>query len=401
MKHEVRVLHVITRLIVGGAQENTTATVLGLARKNGFTVHLVSGPSPAAEGTLESEFAERPELLSYLPCLVRPVSPWSDVRALRLLTGAIRTYRPHIVHTHSGKAGILGRMAARRASVPLIIHTIHGPSFGRFQGGLANLIFTRAERYVAGFTDHFISVANAMTSQYLAAGIGRESQFTTIWSGFDLQPFVEARADPGLRAKLGLSANDFVIAKLARLTELKGHDDLFRAAKELVSSLPRLKVLLIGDGPLRPTLQAAAAKLGLQDHVVFAGLVAPEKVPGVLAVADVLVHLSLREGLPRALPQALAAGKPVISYNCDGAPEVCIEGETGFLVQPGDTATFCERVQQLALTPALCRRFGEQGRELVQSRFDVDQMVDAIHGLYLRLCREKGIPVPEPQNAIS
>src|SRR6266542_5350832 len=152
----MRVTHVITRLIVGGAQENTIATVLGLHRKPGVIVKLISGPTTGPEGSLESRFADSPELLSLSPELVRPIHPWKDLLALRHLTGIFRRDLPDIVHTHSGKAGILGRLAAHRARVPLIVHTVHGPSFGSFQGSLANLALGSAERYAAKFTSHFV-----------------------------------------------------------------------------------------------------------------------------------------------------------------------------------------------------------------------------------------------------
>jgi glycosyltransferase involved in cell wall biosynthesis len=390
MKGELRVLHVITRLIVGGAQENTVATVLGLHGRPGLSLSLISGLSSGSEGSLENRFEACPGILSLLPSLVRPISPWQDVRAATELTRLMRERRPHIVHTHSGKAGILGRLAARRASIPVIVHTIHGPSFGPFQGPLSNLVFRGAECYAARCTDHFISVADAMTRQYLRAGIGREEQFTRIWSGFDLQPFLEAGNKPSLRSSLGFTDDDFVVVKLARLTELKGHEELLCAAARLSSRCPRLKLLLIGDGPLRHKLETMASRSGLRERVVFAGLVSPGAVPELIGAADVLVHLSRREGLPRALPQALAAGKPVIAYACDGAPEVCVDGETGFLVKPGDIETLCKRIEEIASNPDLGRRLGERGREIVRSRFDVRSMVDAIHELYLQLSRAAG-----------
>src|SRR3954469_10406041 len=217
MRDDLRVVHVITRLIVGGAQENTVASVLGLHHKTGISVNLLSGPTDGSEGSLEPSFRQNPELLSIVPSLVRPIHPWKDVRALSQLRQQIRRTKPHLVHTHSGKAGILGRLAARRARVPIVVHTIHGPSFGRFQGTLANAIYTRAERLAGRSTDHFVSVANAMTRQYLEAGIGSPQQFTRILSGFDLEPFLQATNAPEGRASLGLNANDFVVAKIARL----------------------------------------------------------------------------------------------------------------------------------------------------------------------------------------
>ncbi|HVV70966.1 MAG TPA: glycosyltransferase, partial [Verrucomicrobiae bacterium] len=186
----MRVTHVITRLIVGGAQENTVSSVLGLKDRFDLDLSLVSGPTLGPEGTLERLFDNRPGLLHVEPSLVRPVHPWKDLLALARLTRLFRRQKPEVVHTHSGKAGILGRLAAARAGVPLIVHTIHGPSFGNFQGSSANLVFRRAERLAARFTSHFVVVAEAMKQQYLRAGIGQASQYTRIFSGFDLHPFL-------------------------------------------------------------------------------------------------------------------------------------------------------------------------------------------------------------------
>jgi glycosyltransferase involved in cell wall biosynthesis len=383
----MRVTHVITRLIVGGAQENTVATVLGLARKPEIEVALLSGPGAGSEGSLDRAFAALPEMLTLVPSLVRPVHPWKDCLALRQLTRQLRQRRPDIVHTHSGKAGVLGRLAAARAGVPIIVHTIHGPSFGPFQGPLANALFTTAERFAGRRTTHFVAVADAMQQQYLAAGIGRPAQYTTIRSGFDLKPFLAAAHDRSLRARLGLAPEDIVVGKIARLFKLKGHDDLLTVAPELVRRCPRLKFLLVGDGPWRGRLEAKARALGLSQHVVFAGLVPPTAVPPFIGAMDLVAHLSRREGLARALSQALASARPIVAYDCDGAREVCLENETGFLVPPGDLARLQERLLQLAQDAPLRHRMGQRGQQLIREHFDVQQMVDDIYALYLRLRR--------------
>jgi len=381
----VRVSHVITRLVVGGAQENTIATVLGLRTKPDVTVNLISGPTTGPEGSLEPSVAKIPGLLTIVPDLVRPVHPLRDFLALKQLETGFRRIRPDIVHTHSGKAGVLGRLAARRAGVPIIIHTIHGPSFGKFQGALANHLFRMAERKAARVTDHFIVVADAMRDQYLAAGIGRPEQYTRIFSGFDLAPFLAARNDLELRRQLNLDPDDFVIGKIARLFKLKGHDDLLDIAPNLVRQYPRLKFLLVGDGEWRARLEQRARSLRLQNHFIFTGLVPPDQVARYVGIMDMLVHLSLREGLPRALPQALAAGKPVVAYDCDGAREVCRDNETGFLIRPGDHHRLTTCLSQLADNPALRRRLGETGQAFVRQNFAVEKMVTAIHELYQTL----------------
>ncbi|HWX19580.1 MAG TPA: glycosyltransferase family 4 protein [Candidatus Binatia bacterium] len=384
----MRVTHVITRLIVGGAQENTAASVLGLAQKPGLEVDLLAGPSDGPEGSLKPLFATHPDRLNLLPELVRPVRPWKDWVALRRLTARFRASPPDIVHTHSGKAGVLGRLAAARAGVPIIIHTVHGPSFGAFQGALANLVFRAAERHAGKVTTHFVVVADAMREQYLEAGIGRPDQYTKILSGFRLEPFLSAKNDPAFRARLGVGPEDIVVGKIARLTRLKGHDDLFGLAPGLVRNCPQIKFLLIGDGEWRSRFEAQALRLGLGNHFIFAGLVAPDAVAQWVGIMDVVAHLSLREGLARALPQALAAGRPVVAYDCDGAREVCRDDETGFLVPPGDLAGLSRRLLQLAKDEPLRHRLGARGREFVRGRFSVEQMVEELYALYLRLAHQ-------------
>jgi glycosyltransferase involved in cell wall biosynthesis len=381
----MRVAHVITRLIVGGAQENTLASVLGLRQKPGLEVELIAGPTRGSEGSLESTCSAYPQMLTILPQLVRSVHPWKDALALRQLTRLFRVRRPDIVHTHSGKAGILGRLAGARARVPTIIHTIHGPSFGSFQGRLSNALFRSAERYAATVTTHFVVVAEAMKEQYLAAGIGCPDQYSKILSGFPLEPFLAAANDLQLRARLGLAPEDIVIGKIARLFELKGHEDLLAIAPELVSRCPRIKLLLVGDGPRRGQIERQARALGIEKHVVFAGLVPPAAVAPLLGVMDVLAHLSRREGLPRAVSQALAAARPVVAYDVDGAREVCLDNETGFLLPPGDLPALRERLLRLAQDAGLRERLGRTGQQFVRCRFGVQQMVDALYELYLRV----------------
>ncbi|MGA4643394.1 glycosyltransferase family 4 protein [Limisphaera sp. 4302-co] len=386
----MRVVHVITRLIVGGAQENTLASVIGLRQRHGWSVHLISGPTYGPEGSLEPVAAAVPGLLELERHLIRPVHPWRDVLAWRSLTRRFRRLRPDLVHTHSGKAGFLGRLAAHRAGVPVIVHTIHGPSFGPFQGPLPNALFRWAERRAGRVTTHFVVVAEAMARRYLEAGIGRPEQYSLIYSGFDLEPFLRATNDPAWRARAGLNPGDLVVGKVARLFKLKGHDDLLAVAPALLRRFPHLRFLFVGDGAWRARLEARARALGVDGAVRFVGLVPPESMPHWMGVMDVVVHLSRREGLPRALPQALAAGKPVVAYACDGAPEVCRPGETGLLVEPGDLAGLESALTQLLSDASLRERWGWRGREWVKQHFDVRLMVDRLHELYLRLLGSSG-----------
>ncbi len=385
----MRVTHIITRLIVGGAQENTVSSVLGLQNKPGLEVGLISGPTTGPEGSIESSFKAQQARLLLSPNLIRAVHPIKDWLALGELTRMLRAQRPDIVHTHSSKAGILGRLAAQRARVPIIVHTIHGPPFGSFQGPLANLVFTAAERHAARRTTHFVTVANAMTQQFLDAGIGRAEQFTRIFSGFPLEPFLAARNDFDLRAHYGIKPYDFVVGKIARLFTLKGHDDLIEAAPSLVRRHPKIKFLLVGGGPWRERLANKIRALNMENHFVFTDLVQPSGIPKLVGIMDALVHLSYREGIPRALPQAMAAARPVVAYDCDGAREVCIDQQTGFLIPPGDTARLAESILALATDRELRERLGRHGQAFVRERFPVERMVDDLHALYLKLAARR------------
>jgi len=387
----MRVTHIITRLVVGGAQENTLATINGLRAKPGLEVKLISGPTLGPEGSLENEARKilPGAQLEIIPELVRPVHPLKDFIALRQLEKILREQKPDLVHTHSGKAGILGRLAAKRANVPVIIHHIHGPSFGNFQGALANFVFTAAEKHAAKVTDHFFCSAGAMTKLYLAAGIGRPEMFTRIFSGFNLEPFLNATDDLALRKKLGLDENHFVIGKVGRIFRLKGHADLVTAFAKILPQTPHARLLFVGDGALRGEIENQIRALGLAGKIIFTGLVSPGEVARYVGVMDCLAHLSYREALSRALPQALAAGKPVVAYDFDGADEICLENETGFLVRTGDIDSAAQKILQLANNAAQREQFGERGRNFVRDNFSVEKMVDDQYNLYLKLVAER------------
>jgi glycosyltransferase involved in cell wall biosynthesis len=209
--------------------------------------------------------------------------------------------------------------------------------------------------------------------------------YTRILSGFCIEPFLEARNDLALRAKLGLADDAFVIGKIARLAPLKGHEDLFNAFARLLPQYPKARLLFLGDGALRAHLETRSAHLGLRDKVIFAGLVTPSEVPRYIGIMDCLVHLSRREALSRVLPQALAAGKPVIAYDFDGADEVCLEGETGFLIRTGDEPSVVRHLLDLARDPALRARLGQRGQQIVKEQFRVESMVELIYKVYQQL----------------
>ena len=394
MRH--RVAHVITRLVVGGAQENTIASAVGLQAKGDWDVSLISGPTLGPEGSLEDRMPGTGVDFHVATGLVRNVSPADEARAFVWLWRHFREQSPTIVHTHSAKAGILGRLAARMARVPIIIHSLHGPSFGDFQGAAANVLYKNAERLAGRVTDHYISVADAMSQRHLSAGIGNPEDYTRVFSGFDIDPYLRLSPEPQGRERWGLGKDDFVIAKVARMFQLKGHDDLFDIAPDLVRRIPNAKFLLIGGGEWEAKFRQRAQDLDLEDRFVFTGLVPPESIPELLGASDVLVHLSYREGLPRALPQAMAAARPMVAYDNDGAPEVCRPGETGELAPCGDALSALEGLCRIAADRPRARAMGVAGREFVRERFSITNLVDQQNAVYRQLLQRKGIsPTPE------
>jgi glycosyltransferase involved in cell wall biosynthesis len=385
----VKIVHVITRMILGGAQENTLLSCAGLLGL-GHQVRLVTGPTAGPEGELLSEARSRGVPVEEIPDLVRPVSPLRDLRAYRALRRRFAELAPDVVHTHSSKAGVLGRAAARAAGVPVVVHTIHGLPFHRYQSALLRWAYARAERWAARRCDQLVSVAEAMTDQAVAAGVAPREKFVTIYSGMEVEPFLRARERRReVRARLGYAPGDFVVAKLARLFELKGHQYLLEAARRASVAHPELRLLLVGDGVLRGRLQAQARAAGLAEQVTFAGLVPAAEVPGYLAAADLLVHASLREGLPRAVPQALLAGTPVAAFDLDGTGEIVRDGETGLLVAPRDAQGLAGAIRRMVEDREFAARSAAAGQELARRLFPAEVMVQRLAVLYGELLQNR------------
>lgn len=395
VERPVRILHVITRLILGGAQENTLLTVIGQQRNPRYRVTLLAGIDEGPEGDLHGRGRAAGVELVLLPSLVRPIRPWTDVKALVQLFRFMRRGRYDVVHTHSSKAGILGRLAARGAGVPIVVHTLHSLVFHEFQAAWKNRLYVALKRLCAPLTDALISVNDRTTQGALAAGIGRPEQYVTIYSGMDLEPFLTIRERlPVEEAKrrLGIPPESPVVGKVARLSPLKGHEQFLAAAERIAAAEPRAWFLLVGSGSLRRLLEARARGLGIAGRTLFAGLVPPEQVPAHIQAMDVVVHASLREGIARVIPQAGAVGKPVVAFHMDGAPEVIRDGISGYLVPPRDTAALADRVLDLLASPERRRAFAEAGREFVAAHFDVDHMVERINAVYERLLERRILP---------
>ena len=396
-----RVLHIITRLILGGAQENTILTVEGLQKKRQYQVDLATGPPIGPEGSLVKDARGRGLNLIMVPEMRREINPWRDFLTFIKLYRLIKRRNYDIVHTHSTKAGILGRLAAKLAGVTVVIHTIHGLPFHEYQNRWINRFYVLCERLAARLTHKLISVAEVMTEKALTVKVAPLRKFVTIYSGMELDKFLEPGVEPAderkqveigpgveaakKRRKLGIEEDAPVVGKVARLFHLKGHKYLLEAAAQVVKVYPKAKFLLVGDGILRGKLERQAGDLGIKGNVLFTGLVPKEDIPGLLAVMDVVVHTSLREGLARVLPQALACGRPVISFDIDGAREVIKDGETGYLVPAGDSRKLAEAIIDVLGDKDKARRMGEAGRKLVEPNFRAEVMVDKIAEVYEEL----------------
>lgn len=427
----MRILHISTRLILGGSQENTVLSCEGQARL-GHDVHLAFGPIYGPEGSLLERVQAfrtgngRGITTHVVPHLVREIAPLADRRCGRELRELIASLRPDIVHTHSSKAGILGRAAGwavnsaagEQAGIG-VVHTIHGPPFMPVEGGvvgrarvrLKNMVYELAERYAARRCHVIVSVADAMTRQFLERRIGRAEQYTTVRSGMEIGPFVEAAEGESreqVRASLGLAAEDFVVGTVARLAEHKGHDDLLDALGAELKAHPTWRLLWVGDGWWRERLVARARGLGLvveqrdrpgemtgamagatdppgsRGQVILTGLVPPTRVPALVRAMDVLAHPSYREGLPRTVPQALLCGVCPVAYDVDGTGEACRDMETGRLVPLADRVALRGAIVWLAENPDQRRELAERGHAECTRAFAAETMVAALESVYAR-----------------
>ncbi len=386
----VRVAHLITRMILGGAQENTLHTCLGLMQSPEWDVLLLTGPPLGPEGELLGEVRRLAVPHVVIPELRRAVDPCLDAAAFYSLLRVLRRWRPHVVQTHSSKAGILGRLAAWGARVPVIVHTVEGLPFHRYAPAYVNWPFITAERLAAHWCHRIVCVAQAMVDQARAAGIAPPGGYSIIYSGMDVDAFEQAhRLREPTRRRLGFDPDDVVIGKVARLFPLKGHRFVLRAAVRIFQRCPRARLLFVGDGVLRDELEAIARRLGIGERVTFAGLVPPQEVPAMISAMDVVVHASLREGLPRVLVQGLLCEKPVVTYHLDGAPEVIIDGVTGRLVPPESVDELAEAVIDALERPAEARRMAAEGKRRFADRFRIRTMVEDTAALYRELLADR------------
>ena len=381
----MRIVHIITRLIVGGAQENTLITCRLLAER-GHEVVLVTGPALGPEGQLFGHTVGQPYHTTVVKEMRRQIAPVKDFISYHRIKGLLEGLRPDIVHTHSAKAGILGRLAAHNMGRgrPGIVHGVHGLSFHPYQRPALNRFYIAMERAAARWTDHFVTVADAMTEQSRAAGIGLDRPYTTAYSAIDEEAFTRAipeRERAAFRRQYEIPEDAVVLVTVARLFMLKGHEFIIESARTLAPKHDKVVWLFVGNGNLADRYKGQIERLGLSDRFRFTGLLEPGQIPLAIQASDVLVHCSLREGLARTLPQAMLCSRPVISFDVDGAREV-VTPDTGRLIRPKDIPQLTEACEELIQDPSLRARLGRNGLASVKKRFAPETMVDTIERVY-------------------
>ena len=272
-----------------------------------------------------------------------------------------------------------------RRGAPFVVHTIHGLAFTASTSRMVNKVYELLERRTAPISSKIVCVADAMRDQSLAANIGTPDQYVTVYSGMDTRPFLNPPVPRDqVRRELGIAPDDVVAGTIARLFDLKGHDDLLDIAPDLCARFPKLRFMWVGDGLLRRQFEQHIERLKLKDRFILTGLVPPTMIPQLVNAMDILVHPSRREGLARALPQGSLAGCPVLTYDIDGNREALIEGETGHAFPPFDKQKLSDAIAKLTSDESLRRSMGQRGRAFALARFDTKVMVDGLERLYQR-----------------
>jgi glycosyltransferase involved in cell wall biosynthesis len=382
----ISVVHVITRLTLGGSSENTLSTMEALERA-GYAGTLALGPE--SEPATVADARRRGCRIVPIATLGREVRPARDVAAVATLWRLFRRARPAIVHTHTSKAGFVGRLAARLAGVPAVIHQPHGHVFYGYWGPRRTALFVALERLAARWTDAIVTLTPREVDEHLERGIGRAAQYAVVPSGVPtaaLRAAAPSRA--AARARLGLAARAFVVAGVGRLVPIKGFDLLVAALPDVLARVPSTQVVLVGDGEERAALQARAAALGVGDRLRITGAVTD--VTAHLAAADVLVAPSRNEGMGRVLVEAMALGVPVVGTAVGGIPDVIVDGECGVLVPPEDPPALAEALVDLGLDVARRAKLAAAAAPHAEA-FSTAVAGAAMTSIYDRLVRARGL----------
>jgi glycosyltransferase involved in cell wall biosynthesis len=386
----IKVLRIIGRLNVGGPSihvVNLTAR-LNPARYQSL---LVAGRENEAEGSM-LEFAlshgVRPVVIQEMVTAFN-LAP-RDARALAKLHRLIRREKPHIVHTHTAKAGFLGRLAAQMAGVPVIVHTFHGHVLHGYYGSVKNQVLRGLERSLARFTDRLITVSEEVKRELVGYAIADPAKIEVIPLGFDLEPFLNSRTLRGeFRRELGLGDEIKLVGIVGRIFPIKNHQLFLEAAARIAAANPEARFVVVGDGPLRPALERQAIDRRIADRVLFTGW--RRDLPRIYADLDVLTVSSDNEGTPVSAIEAMAAGCPVVATRVGGLPDLIAENETGFLVPTRDPDALANAILRLLGDSATAQAFGRNAQHSVCQRFAVNRLIHDMDHFYEGLLEEKAI----------
>ncbi|MBI2841577.1 MAG: glycosyltransferase family 4 protein [Acidobacteria bacterium] len=378
----IRVCHVITLLELGGAQQNTIYTCSKLDSSR-FDVTLIAGKGGYLDGDARRLLGGR---VTFVPQLVREVRPARDLRAFLALTRLFRSRHPDIVHTHSSKAGILGRAAAWAAGVPAVVHSIHGFPFNDYQSWPVRRGYLLAEKLAAKWTDRFIAVSRRNAEQGVTLGIFDADSVRLIRSGFDIEAFAKAPRLAEKRREMGVPAGVPLVGTVACLKPQKAPLDFVDVCARVAHSKRDAHFIMVGDGELRAAVESRVRDAKLTDRFHLLGW--REDVADILSQLSIFVLTSRWEGLPRAVLQARAASLPVVATAVDGTVEVIEDGINGYLCPAGDIPAMAARVTELLSDPARTRAMGGRAREGLHE-FDQDGMVREQERLYDELAQRK------------
>jgi len=374
-KRRTRVLHIVTHLDNGGAQANTLLSVAGLDRHR-YMVDLAAGP-----GVLRRDAIASADRLVVLPYFRRSLYSFGDLRAAVALLRLVGDY--DVVHTHGSKAGVLGRLAARTRRVPAVVHTVHGFPVHEYMPGLKRHLLLALERVAARCADRIVCVCDANVAEALTLGIARPEQVRVVVSGVPSDQ-IQSGTGERVRRELGIPDGAPVVGTITRLMEQKAPLDFVAAARWVIEAAPQVHVVMVGDGPLRDQVAAAAAGVPRLHLLGFRN-----DVPDVLAVLDVVAFSSLWEGLGRALTEAVLAGKPVVATSVNGVPDLVVDGETGYLTAAGRPDELADRILEVLARPDRGADMGAAGANRVAGRYDVDEMVAGLDHLYQEVLEEQ------------
>jgi len=390
---KIKVFHIITRFDKGGSAENTFLTVMGLDKER-YDVILIRGLSLESNMTVHEyesiknnlgELGRERIRIITLPELVRRIYPYYDLKAFFILIRIFRRERPHIVHTHTSKTGILGRWAAFLAGVPVIIHTPHGHIFWGYFGRLKTRVYILLEKISALITDRLVMLTEQEKRDHLGVHVAPEEKFTVVHSGVDLGRFKKVIVDPSeMKRKLGIPEDSLVVGTAGRLTPVKGPEYFIQAAEEITAVRQDIWFVFLGDGELRDQLEAMVEQLGLKENVKFLGW--RQDVADVMSVFDIFVLPSLNEGMGRVLIEAMVLGKPIVASNIGGIPDLVIDGENGFLFPVGDVGALADGINRLIQSPGMRKKMGECGKNRAGD-YSANAMMQKIDRLYVELLK--------------